>query len=659
MSIKSFEKKLPKEEIVLNENSKTRTFTGVPNLIISLILLFFSILSIYIVFGSPFDDRVNRASFVGVIVFIIYLLYPISQKIPKINNHIPIYDYVLAALSLFCYGYFVFNCKEIIHLGTMLTPEAVTIGAIGIILTLEACRRATGLPIVIVSTFFICYGIYYWGGLTFPAIKKLVYDLFYTTEGVIGTPIRACTAFISLFVIFGAFLERTGISDFFINFANSIAGHSIGGPAKVAVISSALCGTVSGSSVGNTVTTGAITIPLMKKNGYKPEFAGAVEAAASTGGQIMPPIMGAAAFLMVEYTNKTYSFIALRACLPALLYFAGIFISVHLEAKKLNLKGIPKSDLPKFSDVIKSWYLTLPLVVLTYYIITKTMAFAAITAIGVAVLLSVIRDMFLDYNRKEIINESKKHKLRVITQTTPILIIKSLAAGAKSVVSVGIACSIAGVIAGVITTTGLSNDLVSGIVGLSGGHLIIAMFLTMITCIILGMGVPTTANYVIMATTCAPILIEMGMDKFAAHMFVFYFGIVADITPPVALAAYAGSAIAGASPIKTAINATLLAIAAFIVPYIFGLNPALLFIDTNLATVIIIVITSLLGIFGVSSGVRGFIYRHMGPVSRLFIIIGGLMLIYPGIITDLVGSAIVILVIINQKYKKGLVYAKK
>lgn len=638
------------DQIIKNENSKTRSFAGIPNVIMTCILVFFSLLSIYIVFLSTFDTRINRAAFVGMIVFCIYLLYPASQKLEKKTNHIPFYDIILALLSLVCYGYFVFNCRYIIDVGMRLTPIMIAIGITGVLLTLEACRRATGIPIVIVASLFIIYG------LMNNSLKRVVYDLFYTTEGVIGTPIRACTAFISLFVIFGAFLERTGISDFFINLANSIAGHSVGGPAKVAVISSALCGMVSGSSVGNTVTTGAITIPLMKKNGYKSEFAGAVEAAASTGGQIMPPIMGAAAFLMIEYTNKEYSFIALRACLPALLYFAGIFISVHLEARKLGLKGIPKSELPKFRDVIKSWYLVLPLVTLTYLIIKSTMAKAALIAILVAIALSVVRDMFLDYNGKEIINEKKKEKLLIITQTTPTLIIKSLAAGAKSVISVGIACSVAGIIACIITTTGIGSELVSAIVGLSGGNILIGMFLTMITCIILGMGVPTTANYVIMATTCAPILIGMNMNAFAAHMFVFYFGIVADITPPVALAAYAGSAIANASPIKTAINATLLAIAAFIVPYIFGLNPAMLFINTNPIEVIVIIITSLVGIFGVSAGIRGYIVRHMNIFERILIIISGLLLIYPGIVTDVIGLvAVATLVTIQNKTKKIII----
>ena len=608
----------------MNDNSKTRHFTGKKKTILRFFLVSFSILCIYIALLSTFDTRINRALFVGLLDFFIFLLYPVNKHIKKRTNHIPIYDLILALLSLLCYGYVVFNCKKIIEVGILLTPEMLIIGALGIVLTLEACRRASGLPIAIVAIVFILIGY------NSSNIKILIYNLYYSTEGVIGTPVRACISFISLFVLFGAFLERTGISDFFIKLANAFAGHTQGGPAKVAVISSALCGMVSGSSVGNTVTTGAITIPLMKKNGYKPEFAGAVEASASTGGQIMPPIMGAAAFLMIEYITPSvsYGYIASRACLPALLYFAGIFISVHLEAKKLGLKGLPKKDLPKLRTVLRDWYLILPLVVLIVLILKVTMNMAAIIAIFVA--------MFLSMFKAETCLSLEKF-------------FDALESGAKSIISVGIACSVAGIIACIITTTGLGPILTSQIISLSSGNVIIAMFLTMLTCIVLGMGVPTTANYVIMASTCAPILIKMGLNPLSAHLFVFYFGIVADITPPVALAAYAGAAIANASAIKTAVNATLLAIAAFIVPYIFGLNPALLFIDTTFVEVIIIIITSLIGIFGVSSGIRGYIYKNMSVIEKIIIIFGGLMLIYPGILTDTIGIFLVSIVIIIQK----------
>ncbi len=608
--------------------SRTRNFTGIKKNIIRYLLVVFAIYSILLNFYFTFDPKVSRASFVAGLVFFAYVLYPFKnkKKHKDLNNIIPIYDLILAILSSACYFYFVFNYQEIIKLGIKLNTIEIIIGIIGILTTLEACRRVTGIPIVIVSSIFIIYG------LLENSIKLNVYNLFYTNDGIIGTPIRACQSYIVLFVIFGAFLDKSGISEFFIHLANSITGNSVGGPAKVAVISSSLCGMVSGSSVGNTVTTGAVTIPLMKKNGYKPEFAAAVEAAASTGGQIMPPIMGAAAFLMIEYTNKSYSFIALRAILPALLYFAGIFISVHLEAKKLNLQGLPKEKLPIFKNVIKkSWFLLIPLILLVVLIsIGQTMTLSAL----IAILSVIIVSMF-----------DREHRMNIDK------ILDALEMGAKNTISVGIACAVAGIIACIITTTGAGLLLIQSIIRISNGHLVIAMLLTMITCIILGMGVPTTANYVIMATTCAPILSNMGMNEFAAHMFVFYFGIVADITPPVALAAYAGSALAGSKPMSTAFNATQLAIAAFIVPFIFGLNPALLFIDTTIFEVIFIIISSLIGIFGVASGIRGYSIRETDPLQRMMLIIGGLMLIYPGFFTDITGIILIAGSILIDKFQ--------
>ncbi len=396
-------------------------------------------------------------------------------------------------------------------------------------------------------------------------------------------------------------MERTGISDFFINSANSIAGSSSGGPAKVAVISSALCGMVSGSSVANTVTTGSITIPMMKETGYKPAFAGAVEAAASTGGQIMPPIMGAAAFLMAEMINIPYSNIVVVAILPAILYFAGVFIMVHLEAKRLGLTGMDKDKIPNFFEAcIKKSYLLLPLIVLVWTIMKGfTMSRAALLATAAAIIVSLFD--------KE-------------TRMTPAKALDALFAAAKSTVAVAVACAVAGIIAGVVTMTGLGQTLISAIVGISGGNLLIALFFTMLSCIVLGMGLPTTATYVIMATTCAPILVDgMGVNLLAAHMFVFYFGIVADITPPVALAAYAGSAIAGANPMKTGINASKLAIAAFIVPYIFVMNPAMLLVDATIFSFIIISLTAFIGIFSVSIGLVGHYFTKVNPLLRVIL----------------------------------------
>ena len=474
------------------------------------------------------------------------------------------------------------------------------------------------------------------------ALTKNVQKLFYTTRGVIGTPINVCYTYIVLFIIFGAFLERTGIANFFISFANRIAGWSSGGAAKVSVISSALCGMVSGSSVGNTVTTGSVTIPMMKKTGYKPEFAGAVEAASSTGGQIMPPIMGAAAFLMAEYMGIPYIEVAAMAIVPALLYFTGIFCAVHLEAKKLGLKGIPREELPTWGYLAKNCYLVLPLVLLVWLVASgaRTMAASAAISILGAFLVGFVNFLLTNWRERP---EGRGFGF-VFAETCKIAAwtcCDAFAAGAKNCISVAVACAMAGLIAGCITVTGLASTLINVIVLAAGDFVIIGLVLTMLCCIVLGMGVPTTANYCIMAATCAPILIRMGVPAVAAHFFVFYFGIVADLTPPVALAAYAGAAIAQANPMKTALTSTKLAIAAFIVPYVFALNPAMLLVDTTIGEVILICITSLVGIFAISAALEGYVFHKMPWFLRITCAAGGLMLIYPGLVTDTAGLLLV------------------
>ena len=565
------------------------------------------------------------AAFLAMIVFIGFLTYPVKKGHVKVN-FMPWYDIVLMLVGTACFLYFAFNALPIIKLATRIQTHHVIIGAIGILVLIELCRRCVGVPILCVLGALLVYTFYNqlsYNPSLYQALKNVVYKLFYTTNGVIGTPINVCYTYIVLFIIFGAFLERTGIANFFIAFANRLAGWSAGGPAKVAVISSALCGMVSGSSVGNTVTTGSVTIPMMKKTGYHPDVAGAVEAAASTGGQIMPPIMGAAAFLMAEYMDLPYATVAVKAILPAVLYFTGIFIAVHLEAKKLGLKGLSKDEMPKWADLGKKIYLLAPLVLLVWLVSSgaKTMQFSAAVSILAAVIVGFL-------NKDERLTFKK--------------IFEALEAGAKGAITVAVACAIAGMIAGCITVTGLASILINTIVQLAGSATFIGLILTMVCCIVLGMGVPTTANYCIMASTCAPILIKMGFPLVAAHFFVFYFGIVADITPPVALAAYAGSAIAKGNPMKTGINATKLAIAAFIVPYIFAYSPAMLFVNvTSVWEVIQIVLSALLGIFGVAAGLEGFVLRKMNWLYRIVCLVGGLGLMIPGAISDLVGLVLI------------------
>lgn len=613
-----------------DRESNQRTWTGKPGLVVKTIIVAFSLWCIYVTLFATFLEEIRLTSFMALIILMGFLIYP-ARKGDNRENYMPWYDIVMMTLGTGAFLYYTFHANAIILQGTRFQPYQIVIGIIGILALVEVTRRCVGVPILCVAFFFVVYALSF--GLTNPEffgrVRYFVRNLFYTKEGIFSTPVNVCSKYIVVFIIFGAFLERTGISNFFIQLANCVAGRFSGGPAKVSVISSALCGMVSGSSVGNTVTTGSVTIPMMKKTGYKAEFAGAVEAAASTGGQIMPPIMGAAAFLMADFIGVPYSSILGRAILPAILYFAGIFITVHLEAKRLGLSGIPKEELPKFKLLVRKIYLLLPLVMLVVWVSGNYMTMQR--AASFAIVLSIVVSLFDKENR-----------------ITLPKFFDALEAGGKSTITVATACGVAGIISGSITMTGLANELINGIIAVSNNHLIIALFLTMLCCIVLGMGVPTTANYCIMAATCAPILIRMGVPALAAHFFVFYFGIVADITPPVALAAYAGSAIAKANPMKTAFNASRLAIAVFIVPYVFCFSPALLMIDTNAMEVIRIVITSFIGIFGVAAGLEGYLKKEMNPLQRILFVVAGLMLIFPSWITDIVGIVLIVAVIVWQ-----------
>ena len=630
-----------------DRESNTRIYEGIPQKILHYLLAAFALFVMWMNLFATWGEQFRRPLFLGLVILFVFALYPARKGHPGKVNRIPWYDIILALVGACSFFYFVINNQSILQRATRITDLEIVLGVIGILVLAECCRRVVGLPILCVASCFVIYAFV--AGKT---LKSIIYNLFYTTTGVIGTPIGVCSTFIVLFIIFGAFLEATGISDFFIACANRIAGWASGGPAKVAVISSALCGMVSGSSVGNTVTTGSVTIPMMKKTGYPGEFAGAVEAAASTGGQIMPPIMGAAAFLMAEMIGVDYAEVVVRAILPAFLYFSGIFLMVHFRAKRLGLKGLSRDELPKLKSLLPRLYLLIPLVVLVWLIISgKTMARSAIIStilcIAVALVPYVFRLMEKNAtgNRAASLKELEEECHAMDVET----FFSALASGAQNCLSIAIACGIAGIIAGVVTMTGLGQIFISAIVGVAGNNLMIALVLTMITCIILGMGVPTTANYVIMATTCAPILTTgMGMSAMAANMFVFYFGIVADITPPVALAAYAGSAIAKSRPMRTALNASRLAIAAFLVPYVFALNPAMLFIDTVWYEVVLIAVSSFIGMISISVALEGYLIHEVNPLGRILCAAGGLALLIPGTLSDLAGLVALAIVLVAQ-----------
>ena len=628
------------EELIahFDRESNVRRFTGVPGIFVKGFLLLFAVYVFWVTLIGNLPEQIRRSAFLGILVFTGYLLYPARKGMTKRKNHIPWYDFILGAMGAIAFFYFVVNFDSIIERAARLQALDIFMGIMGILMLAELCRRVVGIPILVVAGGFIIYAF-----IAGFSLRRIVHQLFYTTEGIIGTPIGVCSTFIVIFIFLASFLEKSGIANFFIDLANSVAGFTAGGPAKVAVIASAFFGMISGSSVANTVGSGSVTIPTMKRTGYKPEFAAAVEASASTGGQIMPPIMGAAAFLMAELTGVSYPVIAISAAIPAVLYFTGIFLMVHLEAKKLGLKGIPKESIPHFGRLlISKGFLFLPIVILVGLMFFGfTPAYAAC--------YSILSVFVLSFFNKE-------------TRFNPAKLVDAFTAGSRNTIGVAIACAVAGTIVGIVSLTGIGQLLIGRLIVLvnnpffisTGTSLILALFFTMIACLILGMGVPTTANYVIMATICAPMIIrtaaELGVTVpiLAAHMFVFYFGIVADITPPVALAAYAGAAIAKSNPIKSGITATRLAITAFIIPYIFIFNPAMLLIDITPLKLVQIIISSFIGMFSLAAGSEGYMFQKMSPLWRLAAIAGGLLLIDPGLVTDLVGLGLIAAVIAVQ-----------
>lgn len=631
------DEKLQKKLKELDKESNTVEYTGIWSKGIALICICFSLFQIYTGFFGLMDAQLQRAIHLAFGISLVYLLCPTKRSWVK-EGHVHPLDLFLAVLSAVPPLYILVNYQELVLRAGTVTPTDVAVGLLGIVMVIEAARRIVGLPIVVVVLCFIAYGFlgpYMPGPLAHRGLtlNQMVGHLFFTTEGVFGIPLGVSASFIFLFILFGAYLEKTGLGKFFIDIANAIAGWASGGPAKVAVLSSALEGTISGSSVANVVGSGAFTIPMMKKLGYHKDFAGAVEAAASTGGQLMPPIMGAAAFLMAEFVGIPYMDVVKAAIVPAILYFLGVFLGVHFEAKRSNLKGTPRSMLPPFAKIMKEeGHLAIPLIAIIGLL---SSGYTPMKAALAGIVISIATAM-----------------LRKNTRMTIGDIVDGLIKGARGALGVLIACAAAGIIIGVVTKTGLGLKLASALVSLSAGNFLLLLFCTMITSLVLGMGVPTTANYVITSTIAAPALISLGVPTLAAHMFVFYFGIIADITPPVALAAFAGAAISGGNPLKTGVNASKLGIAAFIIPYMFVMSPAMLGINATFLAVVSTTVTAIIGMLGVSAAMIGQFVDKANWLERLILLAGGLCLIDPGLLTDCVGIAILAAVGVFQYVRK-------
>lgn len=577
--------------------------------------------------------QIQRSVHLSFVLVLIFLLYPARKGWSRSRMH-PL-DVTVAALAAVVVLYLTVNYKSLMLRSGIPTTVDMVFGALAILLVLEAARRIVGLPIVLIALVFLAYAK--WGNLipgmfghrTF-SWTRIINHMYLTTEGIMGSPLGVSSTFVFLFILFGAFLHKTGLGKFFIDLALAATGHRVGGPAKVAVLASGLFGTISGSSVANTVTTGTFTIPLMKSIGYAPHFAGAVEAAASTGGQLMPPIMGAAAFIMAEFIGVPYVKIAVGALLPALLYYLAVFVMIHMEAVRLGLKGIPKDRLPQTKKVLyEGGHLLIPIAVIVYMLLKgytplKAAFWSTLWTVAVAMARKNTRLSWRD-------------------------ILAALEDGARSALGVAAACACAGLIIGSVTLTGIGLKLANGIVMLAGGMLLPTLFFTMVASIILGMGLPTTAKYIVLASMAAPAIQKFGVPVMAAHMFIFYYGIVADLTPPVALAAYAGAGIAGAGPMKTGFTALKLAMAGFLIPYFFVYSPELLMIGDSYAALILPALTAIVGAVLLAYAGAGYWSRKLSIPERALVFFAALLLIKPGLMTDLSGLGLAILIYLWQK----------
>ncbi len=743
------EEKVVEELLDKYERGGKRKLQGISYFIVKIIAISFSIFQFYTIGFGLFPPQIQRPIHVGFAMVLIFLLFPVTKKAPK--NKIPVYDIILSIIVAVVFLYPVIFYEQLIFRPALPTLLDLIVAGTAVILILEGTRRATGFPLMLIALLFVLYAIF---GKNMPGLfahrgysfASVVDHLFYTLDGIFGIPVSVSTKFVYAFILFGALAEKTGVSALIVNLARIMAGRAPGGPAKISVITSAALGTVSGSSVANVVTDGVFNIPLMKKTGYKDYFAGAVEAAASTGGQIMPPVMGAAAFIMTEFIGVPYVRIIWAAVVPALLYFLGVYFSLHFEAKRLKLRGLRKDEIPNLKDELtKRGYILTPFIILVYKLIAGyTVMDAAFTSIISVILISFLGEMaktvtrdfdekikilflyvsiyiplifflilffssvidiiplffltillsiilcFLVFRIKSSQNYKNPNievikRIGIVFKNTILLTIDGFEEGAYTSLSVVAACASAGYIAGMSTLTGLALRFANAVVTLASGlknwlnsifssilpiiqiksAMSFTLLFTAIACLILGMGIPTTGNYIIMAIITAPALApfltqyDLTASMLIAHMFVFYYGILADLTPPVALAAYAASGIAGSEPFKTGFTSFRLALAGFLVPFVFVYNPILLGVNFVLSEAILAYITAIIGIIFLGASNIGYFIIKLNFYERILLFIAAILLITPGLKTDLIGITIGGLIYLSQYLKNRKIVGVK
>lgn len=627
------------DEIIkkLDKESTTRTFSGMMKKIFFVLCVLVSLYHLYTATFGPPLTLIHRSIHVSMMLVLTFLMYPLCKSSSFTKPSI--LDWLLVALSLASPIYISTNYLGVVERAGNANTMDMIMATLLVALVLEASRRVSGNVLSILSLIFIGYGLF---GRSMPGMfmhrgydwLSLSNHFFANTEGIYGTSVNVAASYIYLFILFGAVMSKSGMGQLFNDLALALAGHTKGGPAKVSVLASGLLGSINGSAVANVVTTGAFTIPLMKKTGYSKEFAGAVESAASVGGQLLPPIMGAAAFIMAEMLGVKYSSIIIWAAIPALLYYLGIIIQVQLRASKDGLVGLPKDQLPVLRDVLKSrGHLLLPVFFLLY------MLFFSGTTVVYSAVLTIVVTIVVAQLKKE-------------TRMSVNDMITALADGAKQTVSVAIACACVGIIIGVSSKTGFGLTMANTIIALGGTNILFTLVFTMITCMILGMGLPSIPAYIITAAIAAPALSKLGIAPAAAHMFSFYYAMFANLTPPVALASFAAAGLSGGDPMKTGIASVKLAIAGFIVPFMFVFSPQLMLIDTTLFEGAWTAASACLGVFLLAVSVEGYFHAPVALWLRAIVLAGALGLMYPGAITDAIGVGVLAVLYFVQKKKE-------
>lgn len=579
----------------------------------------------------PVDPWIYRSVHVSFGSVIGFMMYRFGARTPRLG--VPWYDWTLALLSVLCFVYLFIELDGLLfRTGAAPLPMDVVVGTVGTLLVLDLTRRSAGLALPIIAVVFLLYcvvgpwmpGVLYHKGFDLSMLFAFVYSM----EGVFGPTTAVSSTYIILFITFAAFLQVSRVGNYFIDFSFALAGRRRGGPAKVAVLSSALMGTINGTSAGNVAATGTFTIPLMKKVGYPPRSAAAIEAAASTGGQLMPPVMGAGAFIMAEITGIKYSQIMLSAALPSLLYFLAVYFMVDNESRRLNMRGLTAEELPRMGEVLRRAYMFAPLVILIGGLIGGYSVIRAGT-------LGLISALIVSWLHAE-------------TRMGPRRILDALHLGAKGSIQLMAVCACAGIIVGVIGLTGVGLRFSSLILSIAGDSQFLALVFAMIISVLLGMGMPTTAAYAVAASVVAPGLIKLDISPLVAHMFVFYYAVISAITPPVALAAYAGAAIAGSEPMRTSVTAFVYGMAAFLVPFMFFYSPALLLQGGDWVQIAHYAFTALVGVFLLAASLQQWFLGLLATVPRLALLCAAVLLVAGGLVTDLIGLGLAVAVALWQ-----------